>query len=250
MRYDLHLHPSSSHRRIERLVRADGRGPILDVGCAHGTLGELLARRRRHGAPAVPVDGIELDPAWADEARRHYRTVWTARAEDAPLPDGAYAIVVCADVLEHLPDPAATIRRLREAAAPGACFIISVPNVAHLAARLLLLAGRWPRMERGIFDRTHLHFWTLDTLTEVLTEGGLRIVAREATPVPLEQVWPAGRARLLLRVAMRAQLAAVRLLPRVFGFQWIIVAEPVPAAAGAGSRSVAGGAVDRHVGPA
>ena len=86
MRYDTHRHPASSHQRIVRIVRSLGRGPVLDVGCAHGTLGALLGARR---GPAIPIDGIEPDPTWADEARPYYRTVWPARVEEAPLPAGA-----------------------------------------------------------------------------------------------------------------------------------------------------------------
>jgi len=223
VRYDLHLHPSSSHQRIVRIVRADGRGPVLDVGCAHGTLGALLAEGR--DGPRPVVDGIEPDPAWAEEARPFYRTVWAARVEDAPIPPGSYPLVVCADVLEHLPDPVATLRALRSAATADARFVISIPNVAHLSARLLLLAGRWPRMERGIFDRTHLHFWTRDTFDALLAEAGLRVVSRTTTPVPLEQIWPEGRLRPLLALAMALQGVALRLLPRLFAFQWIVVAE-------------------------
>ena len=234
MRYDLHRHPASSHQRILRILLADPRSPILDVGCAHGTIGALLADARGAAVPAV--DGIEPDPAWAAEARPWYRTLHVGRVEDAALVPGTYAQVVLADVLEHLPDPAGTLRDLRVAAHPDARFVISVPNVAHLAARLLLLAGRWPRMERGIFDRTHLHFWTRDTFAELLAEAGLRAERWEATPVPLEQVWPDGRLSWLRAVGMRIQTGCVRVLPRVFGFQWIVVAvaDGAPATVGDG----------------
>lgn len=222
MRYDLHRHPASSHQRILRILLADPRSPILDVGCAHGTIGALLADARGAAVPAI--DGIEPDPAWAAEARPWYRTVHVARVEDADLPDGAYAQVVLADVLEHLPDPGDTLRRLRRAATADARFVLSVPNVAHLSARLLLLAGRWPQMERGIFDRTHLQFWTRDTFAAELAAAGLRVVRWEATPVPLEQVWPDDRLPWLRAAAMALQGACVRLLPRLFAFQWVVIA--------------------------
>ncbi len=228
MRYDRHSHPSSSHQLIARLVRRRGRGPILDVGAAQGTLGELLAEGRGPTGPVrdLPIDGIEPNPAWAAEAAPWYRTVWAARVEDAPLPEGEYATVVCADVLEHLADPVATLTALRRAARPDATFVISVPNVAHLSARLLLLAGKWPRMERGIFDRTHLQFWTRETFEAMLAEAGLSTVLLRVTPVPLEQVWPEGRAETVLSAAMWTQRLLLRLLPRLFAFQWVVVATP------------------------
>lgn len=238
MRYDLHRHPASSHQRILRILLADPRSPILDVGCAHGTIGALLADARGAAVPAI--DGIEPDPGWAAEARPWYRTVHAARVEDAALADGTYAQVVLADVLEHLPDPGDTLRRLRRAATADARFVLSVPNVAHLSARLLLLAGRWPQMERGIFDRTHLHFWTRDTFAAELAAAGLRVVRWEATPVPLEQVWPDARLPWLRTAAMALQGACVRLLPRLFGFQWVVIAVAVEPPAADGERDRAG----------
>jgi hypothetical protein len=81
-------------------------------------------------------------------------------------------------------------------------------------------------MERGIFDRTHLHFYTRATAEDMLRAAGLEVVRAQPTPVPLEQIWPEGRARGLLRGLMLAQRAALLLAPRLFGFQWIFVARP------------------------
>ena len=75
-------------------------------------------------------------------------------------------------MLEHTPDPVAVLKQLREAATDDATFIISVPNVAHLAVRLMLLFGKFPKMERGILDRTHLQFFTKDTALDMLQGGG------------------------------------------------------------------------------
>lgn len=230
MRYDPHIHPSSSHQQIVHLVRAVGRGPILDVGCAQGTLGQMLAREAGTAGYGRELDGIEPNERWAAEARPWYRSVWASKVEDAPLPSGEYAIIVCADVLEHLPDPVAVLGDLRVAARADARFIVSLPNVAHLSARVVLLMGRWPRMERGIFDRTHLQFYDRDTARAMLREAGLHVVTERTSPVPLEQVWPAGRARRLLSVAMWTQGILLRVLPRLFAFQWILVAEADPGA--------------------
>jgi 2-polyprenyl-3-methyl-5-hydroxy-6-metoxy-1,4-benzoquinol methylase len=204
-----------------RLVRRIGRAPVLDVGAAQGFLGQMLL------SDGIPIDAVEPHPAWAEHARAFYRTVYPSAIEAAALPERRYAVVVCADVLEHTADPVAVLARLRAAAADDATFIISLPNVAHLAARLLLLAGRFPQMERGIFDRTHLHFYTRATAAAMLREAGLEVLRARPTPVPLEQIWPAGARPAALRALMLAQRAALLLAPTLFGFQWIFVARPL-----------------------
>ncbi|CAN5548490.1 hypothetical protein BH10PLA1_BH10PLA1_08030 [soil metagenome] len=170
------------------------------------------------------IDGIEPHPQWAELARPFYRQFFATTVEGAQLPDGTYDAIVCADVLEHLPDPLSVLKQLVKAAKPGATFLISLPNVAHFAARLMLLAGRFPKMERGILDRTHLQFFTRDTAADLLKSAGLKIEHIYATGVPLEEVWKGGEDKALFKVIRGSQNLAVDWLPRLAGFQWIFQA--------------------------
>lgn len=220
LHYRLHRDPRSSHQQIARQVRRLGRGPILDVGAAQGILGQLLAE----AGVALERDAVEPNPTWAEHARPFYRQVYACGIEEADLCDDTYRVVVCADVLEHLPDPVGALRQLRRAATADAAFIVSLPNVAHLAVRLLLLAGRFPRMERGILDRTHLHFFTRDTAIATLREAGLEVVGTSATGIPLDELWPGGEGSVPYRALTRLQHLALALAPRLFGFQWVLTA--------------------------
>ena len=204
--------------------------PVLDVGCAQGMLGHLVAG---HG---LTLDGVEANPAWADMARPYYRDVWASFVEDAPLPAREYRLVVCGDILEHTPDPVAILRRLRQAATPDATFIISVPNVAHVAVRLMLLAGRFPKMDRGPLDRTHLQFFTKDTARHMVEAAGLQVVRTTTTGVPLDELWKRGEGHPLYRVATRCQHAALAVAPRLFGFQWLMVCKGRDATGGANGQ--------------
>lgn len=201
-----------------RLVRRYARGgPVLDVGAAQGMLGQAL-----HGE--LVIDAVEQHADWAEHARPFYRRVFASTIEDAPLAANSYAAIVCADVLEHTADPVAVLQSLRAAAMPGAVFIVSLPNVAHVSARALLLVGQWPQMARGIFDRTHLHFYTRRTAQALLEQAGLRVVRARPTPVPLHMAWPQGWGSGSLTVAMQLQRAALLFSPTLFGFQWVLLA--------------------------
>ena len=57
-----------------------------------------------------------------------------------------------ATTLEHLPDPAAVLARLRTRLTPGGHLVLSIPNVANWAMRLGLLAGHFDYTNRGILD--------------------------------------------------------------------------------------------------
>ena len=220
--YRVHHDPKSSHQQISNTLRRLRLEPVLDVGCAQGMLGHLIA------GSGLTIDGVEANPQWADMARPHYRTVWASTIEAAPLPAKTYRLVVCGDVLEHTADPVAVLKVLRGAATDDAKFIISLPNVAHLAIRLMLLFGRFPKMERGILDKTHLHFFTRDTAVAMLKEAGLRAIRVSPTGVPLDELWRNGEDKLPYKVMMRGQHLALKLAPRLFGFQWITLAERAP----------------------
>lgn len=217
--YVKHDDPQSSHQQVLKLTRHfAGRGPVLDVGAAQGMLGQALGKQ-------LPIDAVEPHPRWAEHARAYYRQVFATGIEAAPLPHNEYSAVVCADVLEHTADPVAVLRQLRQSAKPDAVFIISLPNVAHLSARLLLLAGQWPQMERGIFDRTHLHFYTRRTAEHMLAEAGLRVLRARPTVVPLYMAWPQNWPEQGLKLAMAMQRIGLLLSPSMFGFQWVFVAK-------------------------
>ena len=216
--YRLHRDPRSSHQQIARLVQSLRLSPILDVGAAQGMLGDLVK------GSGLTIDAVEANPEWAEQARPFYRNTWASIVEDAPLPSREYKLVVCADVLEHVPDPVSVLKRLREAATEDATFIISVPNVAHLAVRIMLLFGYFPKMERGILDRTHLQFFTKDTARQLLEKAGLHPTSIRATGIPLDEVWKTGEGKLPFKVAQKMQHVALDVLPRLFSMQWVMTA--------------------------
>ena len=218
--YRLHRDPRSSHQQIIGHVLRLRKDPVLDVGAAQGILGRLAE------GSGLTIDAVEPHPEWAEHARPHYRQVFNTTIEAAPLADKAYRMVLCGDVLEHTVDPVAALTRLRRAAADDATFVVSLPNVAHLAVRMMLLFGNFPKMDRGILDKTHLHFFTRDTAEQMLRQAGLKVVKASATGVPLDELWRRGEKRVMFRAAMRMQHVALDLAPRLFGMQWVFVAEP------------------------
>lgn len=147
----------------------------IDIGCAGGKLGADLLRKGIVGT----CDGIEPFPAAATLAQDNLRQVWQggleAVANDVPWPQ--YELLLMADVLEHLVDPWSALRLLHERTAPSCRLALSVPNVRHYKVVLpLLFRGEFRYRDHGIMDRTHLHFYTSDSITETLAECGWKVV--------------------------------------------------------------------------
>ena len=148
-------------------------GRVLDVGCgAGGTAGPLRT------AGAERLIGIELDPEAAEQARAALDAVQTGRAEEALAGlDERFDTILCYDLLEHLPDPAAFLGALGGVAAERARLHVSVPNARHWTlVRDLVLRGTFGYAEAGHRDTTHLRWFTRRDLVELLESAGWPVV--------------------------------------------------------------------------
>jgi glycosyltransferase involved in cell wall biosynthesis/2-polyprenyl-3-methyl-5-hydroxy-6-metoxy-1,4-benzoquinol methylase len=150
------------------LIPADA-SRILDVGCGEGVLGQLLLERG-----ATEVVGIEAEPAAAAAARKRLSRVFPGDVEvmDLPFDDGYFDCIVLADVLEHLRDPLAALKKLKRHLSDSGTVVASMPNVRYLPVVERLAGGRWEYKDSGILDRTHLRFFTRKEMELLFRDAG------------------------------------------------------------------------------
>ena len=170
-----------SRPNIRALV-PEGAGRVLDVGCATGAVGAALKQGRR-----VEVVGLELDPAAAAAAREVLDEVHQGDAEQLLADEGTverlgrFDCIIAADVLEHMAWPDRALAILGSMLEPRGTIVLCVPNVRHWRViHALLIRGRWPREPAGIFDRTHLRWFTRADLAEMIAVAGLEAERWEA----------------------------------------------------------------------
>ena len=176
------------------------KAAILELGCGAGGTGALALRE---GKCATYV-GIEMFEPMALKAREVLSAVHVGNVETMTLPyaEGTFDALICSEVLEHLIDPAPTLRRLVTLLRPGGRVYASVPNITHWRIVLGLVRGRFDYEERGTMDRTHLRWFTRRSLRGMFEDCGVE-VDRVAPPgstsrlqpwlsrLPLEHmIWP------------------------------------------------------------
>lgn len=149
---------------------------ILDVGCSNGELGLSLKTARA----TRKVVGIEKDRALYEAAITRLDDVIRADLDgfDWKIDDkfGLFDCIIFADVLEHTARPEHHVRSSLRYLKPDGTVIVSLPNIQHISALYsIYIKGTFPKRDRGIFDSTHVRWFTIRDGKQLLIQEGLRI---------------------------------------------------------------------------
>lgn len=174
--YPDEYHPhakSASHSRIVEIVRHTALrilnmeriprippGRMLEIGCGQGLFLSWMAERGWN------VEGIELTESAGLRARARGLRVHIGPLEYAPEPQSRFDLVVGWHVLEHLHDPAGSLRRLRSWTAPGGWAVFSLPNSKSLGFKVF--KDRWFALDLP----RHLYHYCPSTLSALLDTAG------------------------------------------------------------------------------
>lgn len=146
---------------------------VLELGCAEGVFAATVKQ-----LTGAEVWGIEFNPQTADRARAVVDRVLVGDADEriAELPDGYFDTVICNDVLEHLVNPCMTLTRLRRKLIREGIVVASIPNIRYLPALSKVVFQKdFPQEDEGIFDRTHLRFFTRRSIVRMFDAAGFTV---------------------------------------------------------------------------
>jgi SAM-dependent methyltransferase len=217
--------PYGCHMLLLGCFPANGAGRrVLDVGCSNGYFARLLADR------GFEVIGIEQRTGHGSEFPPGVRLIEHDLEQGLPYLEGRFDYIVCADILEHLRDPLSLLRALASRLEPGGRLVASLPNSGNLYFRLSVLIGRFPMDDRGLFDRTHLHFFMWKGWRQVFAEAGLSFETVRSTPIPLSiALRPRGFRRVIQGAEWLCSMLA-RAWKKLFAYQFVVTAVRNPPA--------------------
>jgi SAM-dependent methyltransferase len=148
---------------------------VVDVGCGEGMHLGFCARM---GARLI---GIDVD----DKALATARTALAgsaaasidfhlASAEDLPLDDGMATRIICSEVMEHVKDPAQALAELVRIGAPGALYLITVPDAVAEELQRHVAPDLYFR------EPNHVRVFERDALPRLLQDAGLEVLTHSA----------------------------------------------------------------------
>jgi SAM-dependent methyltransferase len=152
---------------------------LLDIGCSEGLFGEAIRKR----LPGCEVWGVEpSDAAKAAEPRLN-RVLNVPFDGNTDLPAGIFDVVTMNDCLEHIYDTDGTLAAVKRLLRPDGLLILSLPNVAFGPHNLkLMMKNNWDYQDDGILDRTHVRFFTADSITKILQAQGYIVELTRGIP--------------------------------------------------------------------
>jgi SAM-dependent methyltransferase len=155
---------------------------VLDVGCATGTNGKYLLGE----GLADSVYGIEFDADMALLAKNNNTKTFCGDLNSLEFINEIvnqnlkFDYILFGDVLEHLINPLKVLLEFKNLLKSDGKIIISLPNIAHVELFVqIYIHGTWPKNSRGIFDSTHLRWFTKKDIFELITETGLKLITYE-----------------------------------------------------------------------
>ena len=182
--YDMTVDPDAENNtHAYALAMVGYNKSVLEVGCATGYFTKAMVDR------GCKVVGIELDPDAAAVAQEWAERVVVGDIDRGDvwdqIDDESFDVVLCGDVLEHLRDPLGALRSAVRKLKPEGIVVTSFPNVAHGDVRLQLLRGSFRYRDLGLLDRTHIRFFTLESIRDLLRNAGLLVMDTKRVIVPL-----------------------------------------------------------------
>jgi SAM-dependent methyltransferase len=150
---------------LTRILRFTSSGRLLDVGCAHGFFVELALSRG--------FDAYGFDPSSYAISQAH--KFLNGRLKESSIagvsyPNNSFDILCAFDVVEHLKDPIADLKKLHTLLIKNGLMVISTGNIESTAARIL--GSRWTFYN----PPQHLMYFSKKTLSRVLDASGFEPV--------------------------------------------------------------------------
>lgn len=207
---------------LHRLRPPQGWKNILDIGCGDGLFFDRLSSFGE-------VEGVEPCADLLNPAGPHRSRIYVCPFDANFQPGKQYSLVLMLDVLEHLEDPVAGLRRALELLAPDGTFVATLPAFMTLWTNHDLLNHHFTRYTKASFlrvarqaglhidEQRYVYYWTYPV------KRGIGVMERAFHIRPEPPKIPAGWINETLFRLCRAEQKVLGVMPMPFGSSLMVV---------------------------
>lgn len=168
---------------------------IVEVGCMQGQMAEAYLKNN----PTANYIGIDIEPSYVKAANKFCTKAMALDIDKISKQDFEKMFPsdcwVFGDCLEHLRDPWSLLKNIRNYISHDGCLVACIPNAQHWSVQYRLLSGEFRYEDSGLMDRTHIRWFTRNTIRELFHSTGWRIdieLERHPQYTPLQDVFIKG----------------------------------------------------------
>jgi len=170
---------------IVRILRDISGKKILDIACGDGTLGLTL---KNQGAV---VDGCDISEKAVGICKAKLNKCFICDLENDDFYKfiGNYDVIIASEIIEHLFDPKKFLFSIKSYMKDDAILIITTPNFLMWTNRIKIFLGKFEYAETGFLDESHIHFFSYNSLKNILIKNGFKIIDQENIIHPKVPGW-------------------------------------------------------------
>ncbi len=161
-------------KKLSKHVHKNGR--LLDIGCASGAILDIA---KAYCTNFNVFEGLDISKTAARISIKKGYKVYISTAELASLPDNYYDLILMFQVIEHLHNPNAVLKKLRRSLRPGGKIIIETPNLDCFDRKIF--GGFW----EGYHIPRHFNIWTIEGMNKTLEKAGYSSVKSSLLSKPV-----------------------------------------------------------------
>lgn len=155
---------------ISEMLRGEG-GLMLDIGCAGGTLLELI--RKKAGLKTTIGIDASFEAIKYANTRHKGPSFLCADFYELPFKDSTFGCVSAIEVLEHLMDPGVALKELNRCLKKGGSIVILVPNEQNLLFRMIWYF--WTLGKGKVWKDAHVQQFTRESMGRLLSSEGFKV---------------------------------------------------------------------------
>jgi 2-polyprenyl-3-methyl-5-hydroxy-6-metoxy-1,4-benzoquinol methylase len=179
IKYDffLDMRERRSHTVILEKIRP--LSVVLELGSSTGIMTNYMKNNLN-----CKVYICEIDESAIQIAKQYAEDAWQGDLESLGWVDAfeniKFDYIICADVLEHLRNPEIVLNESKKLLKDDGSLLLSIPNIGHNSVVFDLLDNKFEYTEVGILDKTHLKFYTYNSLKKLCKDAGYTPVDEDA----------------------------------------------------------------------